>query len=113
MALLKISDYFTHPHTVRFNGSLREHNRWELNLQNYIYSHGVRRVNLDLCSIGDSDIIQWIKDTNDEYLQKNPSIENDYSYIVEVNVAVLEYILSMETVCELQRSGMKSTLINI
>lgn len=108
-----ISDYFTYPHTTKFSGSLREHTKWEANLQEYIYSHGINRVQLDLESIGDTDIIQWIKDTNNEYLQKAPNIENDYSYIVEVNIAVLDYILAMETVCELQRNGIKSTLINI
>lgn len=91
-----ISDYFTYPHNLSFNGSLATHNNWEANLKYYLANNiskeKIRKYRVNLQGYSVEEVIRWIEQKNYEYNRQEHTIYNDFKYIVEVTSSIIGYI---------------------
>ena len=93
-----IADYFTFPHNHIFFGSLAEHCRYEEDLKHkfrtYVKSEEAKK-NRRQVSIHKTvdEILNFIKEKHEEYLNVIKKIEIDCHYIVELCFSVVDAIL--------------------
>ncbi|MGN0505329.1 MAG: zinc dependent phospholipase C family protein [Lachnospiraceae bacterium] len=95
-----VADYFTFPHNSVFEGSLKEHCRYEADLmaslKAYVKSAEAARARAVNGIIRTKeDIIHLIERMHKEYLECIKNIKNDINYIVELCYRVVDAILQI------------------
>ena len=95
-----IADYFTFPHNVNYNGSLRDHCIYEkhlkIGLREYIKS-GEAQKNIEKMIRFDSleALFQFITEAHEEYLRFKRSVQEDCRYIVNLAYQVVGAIINL------------------
>ena len=95
-----MADYFTFPHNRNFTGNLYEHNKYEKHLKNhlkrYIESGAVNSMVIQPVSFGCfQEMVDYIKDAHERYLQKERNIAEDIQYILSMCFQVIQGILQL------------------
>lgn len=99
-----IADYFTFPHNKTFTGGLREHNQYEKELKNrlkqYIksgdaYQNAVNEPMLRFRNL--TELIGYVQDRHEAYLQKQRTISDDIRYILSVCLQVVHGMFQLCT----------------
>ncbi|OYO88315.1 hypothetical protein CG709_13885, partial [Lachnotalea glycerini] len=95
-----IADYFTFPHNVNYNGSLRDNCIYEkhlkIGLREYIKS-GEAQKNIEKMIRFDSleALFQFITEAHEEYLRFKRSVQEDCRYIVNLAYQVVGAIINL------------------
>ena len=95
-----MADYFTFPHNRNFTGNLYQHNKYEKHLKNhlkrYIESGAVNSMVIQPVSFGCfQEMVDYIKDAHERYLQKERNIAEDIQYILSMCFQVIHGILEL------------------
>lgn len=95
-----IADYFTFPHNEVFKGGFRQHNSYE-ELQKRFIKHYLESGEADVARIDHpelksaDDILTFIKQAHDKYINVAKEVINDCMYIVGICCVVVESILAI------------------
>lgn len=93
-----IADYFTFPHNAIYPGNIKEHCKYEGELKHalkdYVKSDDAKRIR-EKTGVFKSveDILKFIKETHNEYLDAIKAVKIDCLYIVELCHRVVDAIL--------------------
>lgn len=95
-----VADYFTFPHNEVFDGTLKEHCRYEADLMRSLKAYvesgeaATARIKNGIIRTKE-DIIEMIVQMHEEYLERIRTIKNDINYIVELCYRVIDAILQI------------------
>lgn len=95
-----LADYFTYPHNTIFQGSMREHISYEIDLMGYLktYLGSEEADEISIKSIilySVDEICDFIKQIHNKYLETIKNISTDCEYIVEMAVYIVKAILQI------------------
>lgn len=96
-----IADYFTFPHNSTFTGSLYEHSQYEKQLKNElkycVESGAIEDVEVDpaISFTASSQLVYYVKEQHEAYLERKRSIEEDIQFILNVCFQVLQGALQL------------------
>lgn len=91
-----IEDYFTYPHNQTFHGTLREHCRYEEELSERIMHSNIASLieGGTAPALSTEEIIQWLENTHNQYLERPQGYENDLIYIPQAAEKVVGHFLT-------------------
>lgn len=97
-----IADYFTFPHNKNFSGSFMEHNHYEKELKNslkeFIQSGEAEEYvrNEKMIHFGSfQELVSYVEEKHDLYLEKISSIKEDIRYILLVCLQVVQGVIQL------------------
>ena len=99
-ALHYIEDYFTFPHNRTFDGSLRQHNTYEKHLKNELKAfvesgradvYAEKNLRFDTLN----QLLDYIRERHNVYLDRKRSIEEDIHYILSVCFQVFQGLFQL------------------
>lgn len=100
-----IEDFFTYPHNSNFTGNMIEHITYEKNQLSYLKrnrdffgTYG----NISFRSA--NEVIAWLTNIHDEYLELEPGIPNDLKYIFMSSESIMKYFTRLFIQRELDES---------
>lgn len=93
-----VADYFTFPHNITYDGSLRDHCAYEkhlkLKLKEYIKSGEAERNITRFVKFESLEaLFQFIVKAHEEYLKVKRSVREDCEYIVNVTLQVVNTVI--------------------
>lgn len=92
-ALHYIEDFFTWAHNLTFDGTLREHAAYEMRLYQYLAEHKHELPPNDAVCMQDAEqLISWMKELHEEYMQMKPEMKNDQYYIMKAAGMAADYL---------------------
>ena len=95
-----IADYFTFPHNRTFDGSLRQHNTYEKYLKNELKAfvesgradiYAEKNLRFDTLN----QLLDYIRERHNVYLDRKRSIEEDIHYILSVCFQVFQGLFQL------------------
>ena len=95
-----IADYFTFPHNRTFDGSLRQHNTYEKHLKNELKAfvesgradiYAEKNLRFDTLN----QLLDYIRERHNVYLDRKRSIEEDIHYILSVCFQVFQGLFQL------------------
>lgn len=92
-----VADYFTYPHNRTFMGGLREHCSYEeelkQKLRQYISSGRAASRKKKYIELSAPDrLFDYLKQSHQEYLMQQNSVEDDINHIIPINSQVIQSI---------------------
>lgn len=83
-----LADYFTAPHNTHGEFGFKDHCVFEKQQLRMLRNQlGTQQVT-DMQFEGQSDVMEYLKNQHDEYLEKKPEVETDCDYIIQVTEQV-------------------------
>lgn len=95
-----LADYFTFPHNKTYEGTLREHCRYEkelkFGLRQYVQTQEAKAVKNHLIVFDSLEkLVAFIEKKHSEYLQMKRNVEEDCRYIVQVCMQAVNGLLHL------------------
>ncbi len=83
-----LADYFTAPHNLHGEFGFRAHCSFEKRQLQMLRSQLGRQYHTGMDYEGQSDVMEYLRNKHEEYLEKSPEVQTDCDYIIDVTEQV-------------------------
>lgn len=90
-----LADYFTAPHNLHGDFGFRAHCSFEKRQLRMLRSQLDSQHHSGMSYEGQSDVMEYLKNKHEEYLEKTPEVETDCDYIIDVTEQVSHQMFAL------------------